>query len=51
MSDPIVKEVRTIRDAHAAQFNFDLKAIYADLKRQETESDHPKAPLPPEKQK
>ena len=36
--DPIVAEVRKVRDAYAAQFNYDLEAIYHDLKRQEKES-------------
>ncbi len=38
MKDPIVEEVRRVRDEHAAQFNYDLDAIYADMKRIETES-------------
>jgi hypothetical protein len=33
--DPIVEEVRKVRDAHAKQFNYDLKAIYSDLKQRE----------------
>ena len=33
--DPILREVREARERHAAQFNFDLKAIFADLKRTE----------------
>jgi len=33
--DPIVAEVRRIRDAYAAQFNYDLDAIYRDLKERE----------------
>ncbi len=33
MKDHIVEEVRQIRDEHAAQFNYDLNAIVADLKR------------------
>ena len=36
--DPIVAEVRKVREAHAAQFNYDLVAIYRDLKRQEKNS-------------
>ncbi len=32
MNDPIVDEVRKIRDAHAAQFNYDLDAIFRDIK-------------------
>ena len=37
-SDPIVDEVRRIRDAHAAKFNYDLKAIFRDIKEQERRS-------------
>jgi hypothetical protein len=37
-SDPIVDEVRRIRDAYAARFNYDLRAIYHDLKEQEKRS-------------
>ena len=37
--DPIVEEVRTIREAYAAQLGYDLDAIYRDLKEQERESD------------
>jgi hypothetical protein len=33
--DPIVEEVRAIRDAHAKKFNYDLKAIAADLKKRQ----------------
>jgi len=35
--DEIIDEVRANRDAHAAKFNYDLRAIYEDLKRSETE--------------
>jgi hypothetical protein len=37
-SDPIVDEVRRIRDAHAAKFNYDSKAIFQDIKEQEKRS-------------
>jgi hypothetical protein len=37
-SDPIVDEVRRIRDAHAAKFNYDLDAIFRDIKEQEKRS-------------
>ncbi|MBF0132217.1 MAG: hypothetical protein HQL75_06485 [Magnetococcales bacterium] len=36
--DPIVEEIRKIRDEHAARFNDDLEAIYKDIKRLEEES-------------
>lgn len=51
LSDEIVDEVRAIRDAHAAKFGYDLKAIYADLKKSETEriaAGHPLATASPE---
>ena len=36
--DPIVSEIRKVRDAHAAQFNYDLDAIYRDVKAREQAS-------------
>lgn len=35
--DPIVEEVRRLREAYAQQFNFDLDALAKDLKKQESE--------------
>jgi len=37
LNDEIVDEVRAIREAHAAKFGYDLRAIYEDLKKSETE--------------
>ena len=37
MNDPIVDEVRRVRDAHAASFNYDLHAIFLDIKKREKE--------------
>jgi|CXWL01.1.fsa_nt_gi hypothetical protein len=37
LNDPIVEEVR---DAHAKQFKYNLKAIAADLKKQQRLSGH-----------
>ncbi len=37
LNDEIVDEVRAIREAHAAKFNYDLRAIYVDLKKSEAE--------------
>ncbi|MEN9673979.1 MAG: hypothetical protein RL553_2244, partial [Planctomycetota bacterium] len=37
-SDPIVDEVRRARDAYAARFDYDLRAIFRDLKEQEKRS-------------
>nr|VFK03914.1 MAG: hypothetical protein BECKH772B_GA0070898_103893 [Candidatus Kentron sp. H]VFK04119.1 MAG: hypothetical protein BECKH772A_GA0070896_103833 [Candidatus Kentron sp. H]VFK06978.1 MAG: hypothetical protein BECKH772C_GA0070978_103873 [Candidatus Kentron sp. H] len=36
--DPIVEEIHKIREEHAARFNYDLEAIYQDLKRLERAS-------------
>ncbi|MBS1824460.1 MAG: hypothetical protein JST93_04005 [Acidobacteria bacterium] len=38
MEDHIVEEVRRIREEHAAKFNYDIDAIFADYKRLEAES-------------
>jgi hypothetical protein len=34
-TDEIVQEVRNEREAYAARFNYDLEAIWRDLKEQE----------------
>jgi hypothetical protein len=47
--DVIVEEVHRVREAHAAQFNHDLWAIYQDLKRLEVESECPLVSFPPKK--
>ena len=47
--DPIVEEVRAIRDAYAKQFNYDLEAIYRDLKEQEARSGREVVSLPPKR--
>jgi hypothetical protein len=49
MKDPIVEEVRRARDAHARQFNYDLDAICADLKKREEASGRPTVSLPPKR--
>lgn len=38
MNDPIVEEVRKVREAHAAQFHYDLDAIFREIKEQEKKS-------------
>jgi hypothetical protein len=47
--DPIVEEVRLARDAHAAKFNYDLQAIYRDLKEQEKQSGRTFVSYPPKR--
>jgi hypothetical protein len=36
--DPIVEEVRKLREEHAAAFDYSLPAIYKDLKAKEASS-------------
>jgi hypothetical protein len=38
VNDPIVDEVRRVRATHAARFNYDLGAIFQDIKEQEKNS-------------
>jgi hypothetical protein len=45
--DPIVEEVRRVCDAYAAKFNYDLEAMFQDLKRQEQESGRTFVSFPP----
>lgn len=47
--DPIVAEVREIREAHAAQYNYDIRAIYAALKEAEEQSQRPKVSFLPKR--
>jgi hypothetical protein len=47
--DPIVEEVRRVRNAHAAKFNYDLDAIVADLKAKERASGRKVVSLPPKR--
>ncbi len=45
--DPVVDEVRQARDAYARRFNYDLQAIYLDLKEKEKASGRLLVTLPP----
>jgi hypothetical protein len=36
--DPILAEIRAIRDARARQFNYDVQAMMADMKAREVAS-------------
>ena len=38
MNDPIMDEVRRVRGEHAARFNYDLWAIFRDIKEQQKRS-------------
>ena len=39
--DKVLEEVRAVREAHAARFGFDLKAIVEDLQKREGTCGHP----------
>ena len=45
--DPIVEEIRSARHSHAAQFNNDISAIVADIRRLESESGRKYVNFPP----
>jgi len=47
--DPIVQEVRAIRDAYAAEFNYDLQALYENIKQLEKMSNKPHKRLLPKR--
>ena len=38
MNDPIIDEIRQYREAYAASFNYDLDAMYEDIKKRENET-------------
>lgn len=46
-NDEIVEEVRAVREAYAAQFDYDLERIFEDLKNKEEEDPTPRANLKP----
>ena len=49
MKDPIVDEVRRIREEHAAQFNYDIHAICEDIRRIAKESGQPRVSFGPKR--
>ena len=40
MKDPIVEQVRRIKEAQAAKFNYDVRAIADDARRRQWDSGH-----------
>jgi hypothetical protein len=46
MTDSIVEEVRRAREKYAKQFNYDLSAIFADIKQQQANSGREFVSLP-----
>jgi hypothetical protein len=47
--DEIIEEVRKTRDEYAAKFDYDLDAIYKDIKKQEKKSRRKVVSLKPKK--
>lgn len=47
LEDPIVKEVRRIREEHSARFGHDLDRIYQALKKREKASGRQNVSYPP----
>lgn len=45
--DPIVEEIRKIREEHAARFNYDIDAIVADISKRQEEGGYKVVSLPP----
>lgn len=45
--DLIIEEIRELRKLHAARFNYDLRAICADLREKEKDYEHRIVSLPP----
>ncbi len=50
-NDPIVDEIRRIRQEHTDKFNGDLHAICEDIRRQERESGRKYVSYPPRRTK
>ena len=51
MRDPIVEEIRRIRREHAEKSNFDLDAIFEDLKETQRQSGRKVVTLEPRRPK
>jgi hypothetical protein len=49
--DPIVEQVRRVREQHAARFHYDLAAIFRDLKQLEKASGRKYVRRPPKRLK
>jgi len=47
MKDPIVEEIRRYREEYAKQFNYDLWAIYRDLREKQEKSGKKIVSFPP----
>ena len=51
IDDPIVDEVRRIRDEYAKSFNYDLEAICRDLQQKQGQSGHKLVSFPSKRPK
>jgi hypothetical protein len=47
IKDPIVEEVRKVRDEYAQRFNYDLDAICCDLQQRQAQSTRKVVSFPP----
>ena len=45
-TDPIIAEVRAIRQAYAARFDYDVEAIFRDIRARQEASGHQYVRLP-----
>ena len=48
-TDPIIAELRAVRGAHAARFNYDVKAIFKDLQARQKASGRKYVRYPPKR--
>lgn len=51
MKDPIIAEIRRVREAYAEKFNYDVYAMLRDLKERQTKSGREVVSLPPKRLK
>jgi len=49
INDPIIEEVRKARDEYAKQFNYDLDAIFRDLKKKHEQPGKKVVSFPPKR--
>jgi hypothetical protein len=47
--DPVLAEIRAIREAHSEKFGGDIKAILADLRQRREASGRPSVSRPPKR--
>jgi hypothetical protein len=47
--DPLVEEIRKLRDQYASQHNHDIDAIFEDIQQRQAQSDKKMVSFPPRK--